>query len=297
VDLTPLDPHELQKRGSGLGKGRVADESIACTVGVDTGKRFLHRCCGSWLAEGGGWFHDYDSHKVESDRLGVKPALLKALRELKALFDAGWRTPQGRVVAPQQVWIDAHYHEHTDAVYEFCKWANAELKCARGREIYRPTIGYGEGQRRNIRYAAPKHVTNDVAYVGNGYDLRRSQRAGGLVVHVDANHWKSELHHRLGLKPDSPQAILLYQSDKRGEHHEFASHLTAEKQIEEWTDKGPVVKWEFEGGKRPNHYLDAAYACTAAGHLCLAFAARPRPAKREKIETKTEETPFLASMR
>jgi hypothetical protein len=167
---------------------------------------------------------------------------------------------------PSQVWIDSAYHEHKEAVYEFCRQANKGLKP--GTEIYRPTKGYGEGQRQMTRYVAPKAKTSDVRYIGREYHMTYQRPARLLLVHVNADHWKSEFHQRLVQPPEEPTAITLYQAASSAEHLEYSRHLTAERQIEKWIPgRGTVQVWERV--ERANHYLDAGYLATAAGHFVL----------------------------
>ena len=47
----------------------------------------------------------------------------------------------------RQAWIDSGWHEHTEGVYLFCAAINRKLGIPKGQELYRPTKGYGEGQR------------------------------------------------------------------------------------------------------------------------------------------------------
>lgn len=266
VELTPLDPEGLKNRLPGCKRGEVPLEAIGIGVGIDTGKRILH-----WLAEsitlaGSGQVIEYGTQTVEADRLGVTAGLIQALRLLRAYLDAGWRSSDGRLFLPDQVWIDSRYHEHTEAVYAFCREANAD--CRPGAERYRPSIGYAEGQRRTQRYMPPKGLSQEIRYLGKEYHLTRSRKAQMLVVHCNADHWKSELHQRLAMPPEEPGAIRLYETADPNEHGELIDHLTAERQTEKWFQgRGELIVWDRI--RRQNHFLDAGYAGTAAAHLVM----------------------------
>jgi phage terminase large subunit GpA-like protein len=269
VELTPLDAATVAGRTAGYKKGIVPPECVGVTVGVDTGKRRLHWTAMAWLANGSGSVIDYGEQSVPWDTIGVERGLEKALGELQTYLDGGWQS-SGRVFQPQQVWIDSGYHEHTDPVYRFCLTANTGCRPGGGR--YRPSKGFGEGQRGMRRYFTPKDINKEVRFLGKEYHLVRSRRASQMVVHVNSDHWKSELHSRLAMSADKPGAIVLYETADHGEHDEFVQQLTAERQVEKWLEsRGSAIVWERI--RRANHFLDATYAATAAGDLMLALIA------------------------
>lgn len=268
VELTPLSAESVAKRTAGHKRGIVPRDCIGVSVGVDTGKRKLHWTALAWLRDSSGFVVDYGDQCVEADRVGVERGLYDALLKLKAYFDAGWLTDSGTSVHPQQVWIDSGWHEHTDAVYKFCRDANSG--CKPGAERYRPSKGFGEGQRGTTRYYAPKQTTNEIKYIGKQYHFSRTKRSGQSVVHVNSDHWKSELHVRLAMPADEAGAIVLYDTADTNGHADFIDQITAEVQKEKWVDgKGTSVVWERK--RRNNHWLDASYSATAGGHLILSL--------------------------
>jgi len=273
VSLTPLDADAVTKRTAGLRKGICPAGCAGVSIGIDTGRKKLHWVAMAWLPTGGGRIIEYGTQETDADRLGTTAGLVDALRKLKAYFDAGWQDESGQRVHALQVWIDSGWHEHVDAVYLFCGEANKGTRP--GGERYRPSKGHGDGQRLE-RYWAPKRTDNEIRYIGPGYHLSKVPRAGCLLVHVNADAWKSNLHERLNMPPDSPQAVLLYATPDAAEHREFSEHLTAERQVSTWSEgRGEVVTWERI--RRQNHFLDAGYVALAAGDLMLSFATRPAP--------------------
>lgn len=266
VDLTPLTADQVQGRAAGLKKGIVPKDCQGIAIGIDTGKRVLHWVASAIRAGGGAAVIEYGSHPVDADRLGVTAGLAKALAELQQYFAVGWRSESGQVWTPHQVWIDSGYHEHTEAVYDFCAAANKGLKL--GAEIYRPMKGYGEGQFGTGRYYAPKAKGGEVRFVGKEYHITWLKRARMLLVHLNADHWKSEFHQRLAMPAEETVAIVLYHAASPNEHLEFSRQVTAEKQIEKWIPgRGTVPVWQRV--ERANHYFDAGYVATAAGHHVL----------------------------
>ena len=290
VELIPLDPSEIEQRVSGHKKGIVPNDSKAITVGIDTGKRALH-----WTATSTGQTGirviEYGKHPVDSDKLGVAKALVIALNELARYFAQGWRTEDGRTLKPSQVWIDSGWHEHTDAVYEFCSSINQAIGVRLGAEVYRPSKGYGEGQRRMTRYIAPDARQKGILYVGSEFHIARVKRNGKplpgvMLVHMNSDHWKSELHQRLMMPADGVLAVSLYQAASSSEHEVFCKHLTAEKQIEKYIEgRGELIVWERTD--RNNHWLDSTYSALCASEAIMLY---------RKIESAKKPTRTLAEM-
>lgn len=268
VDLTPLDPADVSSRRTTWKKGELPSDCVGIAVGIDTGKKKLHWEAKAVRSDGSKAVIDYGSQEVAADRLGVFKGLVEALHKLHAYLDGGWAG--GR--RPDQVWIDSGYHEHTDAVYAFCAEVNKGLPL--GAERYRPAKGYGEGQSRIGRYVSPRGKSHDIVYIGREYYIARLRRNGKLVhgvllVHINGDHWKSELHQGLSLPSDQPGAISLFDSPDQFEHSEYAAHITAEKQVEKFIPgRGTVIVWERLS--RDNHLLDAGYYATAACDFVLA---------------------------
>lgn len=285
VDLTPLDPAEIIERKSGMKKGLFPEDTIGIAIGVDTGKRALH-----WHVEAVGEdgkslrVIDYGIQTVEANRLGVHRGLVEALRQLSGYFSRGWSSPSGRQMGPSQVWIDSGYHEHTDAVYAFCEEMNKGRPF--GQEIYRPTKGYGEGQRIG-RYLTPRGKSADIVYMGKEYYISVVRRRnvilpGVLLVHINSDHWKSEFHQRLLMPQDAEGAITLFDTADPFEHAELTNHYVAERQKEKFIPgRGTVVIWERSN--RNNHYLDAGYSSTTAADFIVRLAEIPVAEKRAAV--------------
>jgi phage terminase large subunit GpA-like protein len=275
IELTPLDPEQVRNRTTKTKKGICPNGTIGISVGIDTGKRSLHWTAIGWQITGAGQIIDYGMQTVEADRLGIKAGLLAALHSLSSYFGRGWQSEGGKLLHASQVWIDSGYHEHQEPVYDFCNEANQGLPF--GSERYRPTKGYGEGQRRMSRYYAPAKTNSEVRLIAPGYHLARS-RGRVLLVHINSDHWKTELHNRLGMPADAPTAITLYEAADPAEHKEFAEQLTAERQLEKWQEgRGETIVWERM--RRQNHFLDSTYSAAAGGHFVLSL--RPKAAANQ----------------
>ncbi len=275
IEMTPLDAIEVQGRKSATKRGVVPSGCEDIVVSIDTGKRKLHWEAKGILPNGSLPVIDYGTQTVEADKLGTFRGLVEALRKLSKFFETGWSG-----LRPSQVWIDSGYYEHTDAVYTFCAEMNTGLPP--GSERYRPIKGYGEGQQRMSRYLAPTARTRDVAYVGREFHIAKVRRNGRLLpgvllVHVNADHWKSECHQRLAMPSDQPGAITLFDAADPLEHSEYSMHMTAETQMEKQMPNGRVIT-VWERIRRENHYLDTAYLSTTAAQFVSDM--RTKPAKR-----------------
>lgn len=274
VQLTPLDAETVQDRVAPLKKGIVPPNCLGIAVGIDTGKRALH-----WVVmavrESGNHVLDYGLQDVDSDRLGVKRALVEALRNLMGYLENGWHSQRGQLYRPDQVWIDSGYHEHQEAVYSLCQQMANGVEP--GQERYRPSKGFGEGQMRIGRYVPPGNRRSDIVFTGTQYHLAKVRKQGRLLAglslcEINADFWKSELHQRLSMPEDEPGAISLYTAADSFEHSTFAAHITAERQVEKFLPgRGTVIAWERVD--RNNHYLDASYQALAASDFVQQLAA------------------------
>lgn len=279
IDLTPLDPEKVAARLTVNRRGQVPADAVAVVVGVDTGKRKLHWVAVAIMPDGRCLVIDYGVQHTEADRLGMFAGLVDAFARLRTLFNAGWNTEAGSCYKPSQVWIDSGYHAHTDAVYSYC--TEAATGCVDGKQVYRPTKGYSQFQKHGAggKYIAPRAKTDAVKFVGHQFHISKVERNGKflpgvLLTHMNADFWKGEVHQRLTIPADQPEAISLFASPDQFQHSEYIDHILAEKQIE----KNGGVVWERNG---ENHFLDATYAA-----ICAAEAVR-ESAKVKPVDRKT----------
>jgi len=289
VDLAPLDPEQVKRRTGTLKHGQVPTDCIALGVGIDTGKRVLH-----WQAialSGSGRRHviDYGEQPTRVKELGARASLIEALQQLANYFDHGWPTPEGDRWLPGQVWIDSGYHEHTEAVYEFCRQANGQLGLKPGQELYRPAKGYGEGPEMPGRYTAPKRLSKEVRLLGTNYHLSYLARAKQMLVHADADFWKSQLHDGLSTPDDDPKSIVLYEAPSPNHHDDYAAQIAAEEREEQFLP-GRGVRRRWVRKRRKNHQLDAGYNALAAVDLIVLLAKRHEHKRRTWFADQKETT-------
>jgi len=270
VDLISLDPNELQRRTEGTRKGQVPDGTIAITVGVDTGKYKLHWHATATRKNGSQTVIEYGEQPTRAKEIGTLKGLIEALGILHAYFANAWRDVAGTVFAPAQVWVDSGYHEHKVAVYEFCRSVNGDLPL--GQWVWRPMKGFGERQRGTTRYIAPRKKGGDIRHVGQEYDFRWQREHKVILVHVNSDYWKSQLHQRLAMPAEEPGSLTLYEAPSPDEHFDYSQQITAEVQREEYVEgRGETTVWVRE--RRNNHFLDAGYQSLAAANFVVEMLA------------------------
>ncbi len=268
VELIILDPEAVAGRKSGTRKGVVPKDAIGVVVGVDTNKRFLHWTALAIMPGGGSVIIDYGEQPTRADDIGMIPGLAEAFALLYQHFNEGWDREEGGRERPLQVWIDSGYSAHQQPVYEFCRQVNEMLKCPQGSEIYRPCKGDGSG-RNMQRFRAPQKKDRRFRHIGTQYYFAWQPAQQILLVHCNADHWKTELHERLAMPPEEELAIRLYEDPDARCHGKFIEHLTAERPEEHWKEGvQPVVTWNRI--RRENHWLDSSYQALAASDFVLA---------------------------
>ena len=235
VDLTPLEVEKIESRTKGTNKCVVPDDCLAITVGVDTADRRLDWAALALLASGEIVVIDYGEQATRSDEIGVIAGLKYGLGQLHKYFSHGWNDSSGKNFTPRQVWIDSGFYKHKQAVYDFCLEVAKKAKVSPGKEIYRPTKGYGEGQKRKTKYIAPKKAAPQM-YIGHEFHMNWQEADQIYLVHMNGDYWKSELHQRLAIGDDQANAITLYRPSHPLEHRDYSEQLTAENQVEKWIE-------------------------------------------------------------
>lgn len=253
-DLTLLDHDMVARRVTEDARGRVPSEAEQFVVGVDCGLRLLHWVALAAMPGGGAHVVDYGVEEVKADELGQDKALLIALRDFRDKHCLkGWDSDTGRRRPDLQL-VDSGWC--TERVYEFC----------RGSPLWFPAKGFGETQYGRPQYSAPRETSKSIAFVGEEYHVVRLRKKGVRLIDINADHWKGQVHARLGTPLDRLGALTLFKADAK-EHTSIGKHFTAEKQVREHVaGRGVVVRWVLQG-KRANHLLDAGAIASVAAHL------------------------------
>jgi phage terminase large subunit GpA-like protein len=264
VDLTSLDASIVAHRVTKDARGRVPSDAYGLTIGLDVGHRYCHWAAIAW--RGGALplaphVCDYDVLEMKSDTVGREAALLAALRDFRDdVCEKGFESDDGPVV-PDTVLIDSGWageeSEHlNEVIYAFCRESNE--KC--GAQRYLPAKGWG-----SRTYRHPRKKDARVREIGDEwYGARIPKQKGLVLVHVNADAWKTRTHNRLRTPIGQGGAMTLFNAPPQ-EHTTIGKHLTAEKQEEDFIPgRGRVVRWRAI--RRANHFLDAATLAQAAGN-------------------------------
>ncbi|MEK6799855.1 MAG: terminase gpA endonuclease subunit [Planctomycetota bacterium] len=291
IEDEAVDAGTVQRRLNGLRRGVVPAAAKCLTVFVDTGKYLCHWLALAGMADGSARVIDYGNFEVPSQRLGVERGLLTALREFRGLCDGGWACDGEGMRAPNLIWVDSGYAEHTEAVYEFCREENRGLP----RPRYYPVKGFGAGQQRDRTFRAVSKTGAEIVLIGERYQVRRLPAQRTTLVEVDADHWKTAVHRRLRIPPQEPGAITLFEA-MPNEHLDLVRHLTAEHQVTEFVPgsgpgTGMVTKWVRD--RKANHWFDCLYGALAAVNAggCRVMAATRRTGQSGKRASDPVTTP------
>lgn len=296
MHLDKLTERDVAARGvRDLPRGKVPDDTLCLTMGVDIGKHLIHYVVMARVPNDGAHIVDVQRVEVASNEYGVERALPNALHALYDRIQDGWG---GHV--PSAVWIDCGYQR--DIVLMTC------MKDPHG--TWMPAKGVGWHQRRTGRggglYQAPKK-SKQVKLVGEGFHVKVVPHWRGLpMAIISADHWKSWVHDHLVVPFGEPGGMTLYSASGK-DHMALARHLLAERRVIEQVKKvGPVEKWINPTG-RNNHWFDACYLAGAASSFALAMGRRmqavrtyekkPKPRADDRGGSDPEDRRFLITMR
>lgn len=261
VDATPLAAHGIMGRMATWRREIVPPDTEHLTLGIDIGKFRCHWVLLAFRASGHVHVVDYGYLEPLSDQYGEERAIMAALVEFRDVIERGWlaqddAASKGHTLrVPDQVWIDSRYQK--DVVFQFVRDS--------GGDTFQACQGYGVEQRTGT-YLRPRKLTKVVRAIGEEYHLSLDRASQVYVAEINADYWKSWVHARLAQEVREPGAMTLY-ADLPRVHQKFAKHLTAEKAVEEFIPgKGVLTKWKRVS--RQNHWFDATYIASAAGHFC-----------------------------
>lgn len=281
--ITPLTREGIIHRLAKTPKGTVPAETQFFTVGVDWGQTFRTAwwVAIAWLADGSSVVVDYGHIDVNSDTLGVEPALALAEQEFRERCEKGW-TFEGHsyVRQPDAVFEDIGWKD--TIIYAGIRGANAN-EATRGR--YFPTKGFGSNQYNGQSYHAPKKTGATVLLIGEDYHVSAMPAHRVHLVEFNADVWKLIAQARLSCSLEEAGAMRLHAA-MPAEHKKFAAHILAERvHVVNVPDKGEVRKFKKNG---PNHLLDAVVNACIGGHYVgvrLGRSSEPAAKSPQPVQT------------
>jgi phage terminase large subunit GpA-like protein len=283
IEVTELTHAAVMARqDSQWDRGVVPTWTELITLGCDIQLRLAYWIVAAWNKAGRAHLVDYGAVEAHVEELGQEPAILLALREFRdSRIETGW----GGVI-PEVCMFDSRYS--TKPVRMFT------MESGGG---YMATAGYGSTQRRT--YSAPKSKTGRVIDIGDHYHVVKEED-GAIVTHVDADHWKGQVHKLLTAPMGMDGSMSLFRkdpdSDEPKPHFKIAKHFTSERRIEEIVPgRGPVIRWTNSTG-RANHYLDCAQLAAVGAHMAGVRIIRderetPQPRAPARVARPRLETP------
>ena len=307
MDITPLELEDvLGRQAIALTKGVIPPGTFHASGAADLRKTQLHFGVLAWVRSGGvvrGHLADLGVFVVDTKQLGIKRALLTALRAMRDRIEAGYRLPGTKQLwRPGWVPIDAYWHG--DVVRQFC----AESR-EMGIKRYIPSFGRGlSAEQGRGRYQHPAEETPKKPHVGDQYYVSWQDKWAMHALIVNADHWKTFSREGLATPEDQPGAITTFQSvteDDRRLLDQFAREVTAERAMQIVVPERGVAQVFVNDSRRPNHFGDVLYNACAAGHLCgvrieeatkSRLAAEPAPVPAPLV-TMPDGRPFFITSR
>ena len=276
-----IDAASIMARTTSWKRGQIPSGTLYLTAGLDGGKYWDHWVLLAWRDGATPHVVDYGAFEVRSTAVGVERATAVALQEFRDICEHGWPMPDKTMRSPDRVFSDSGYQ--STEVYRFVRDFGA------GR--YWAVDGLGTAQDFGSgSYHAPTQISDSVLLIGENYHI--AKLATGMVVKIDANEWKTWAHKRLTTPIAQPGAMTLFQGEGNT-HGEFAKHLTAEQQVEEFIPlKGPKTIWKKK--QKKNHWFDGLYYACVAGHLAGARLFAPKAIETPKKQPIPEtDRPFV----
>lgn len=260
---TPLDLQGVAARLSSTGRGVVPAGSDIVTIAADVGSKKIHWVATAWAADATATVIDYGELFVYSNRMGIEPAIVRALQYLRdEIAERGFQDEDtGKADRlPDQVWIDAGYK--APAIYRFIRECS---KANKWKKVYRPVFGRGAGRQYREKYLQPGKRSKTNVHVAANYYFSRQTAHQVTAVILNSDAWKSFVHKRLETPVSEPGALTMFVPSDR-DHTPFMKHLLAERETREFVPKiGYITKWVTVS--RVNHFFDAmAYASAAASY-------------------------------
>lgn len=244
ITLTELDVMTIAKRISDVPRGRIPVDTRKLTIGIDVGKWLCHWVLLAFRDGGTPHVAEYGRLEVPSQSMAEELAIMNTLRRFRdEVCKIGWPSLAENTsnLLSNLTLVDSGNWEST--VVAFCQESGVG---------FLPSKGFGVQQlgRRKIMHEP-------------GYEAVK-QSAGHVLVEINADHWKTQVHARIQTPTGQPGGLTLFHGTPT-EHLSFAKHLTAEKRVEEFiAGRGLVTRWEAIN--RNNHFLDALALAMVAGH-------------------------------
>ena len=251
LETSGIEMSMVQKKLSGLDKGKSPSGTIKITYAVDPGRRVIHWTKFSWQKWAIGSVIDYGTQEVHSPAgdmykdTGVK----KAIEE--AIFEALLTLKETIITDADLCLIDSRWLP--DPVHQFC--------AASGGKVFRACRGFGSNTRIG------KYRPLAKSKLPQGPHWRASLKPGTRLMQfdLDADYFKMRVHDGF-MTPENQKGCLTIYGDDAIIHRGFAEQILAEIWVRDWiAGKGYKETWQVR--HRLNHFLDCAACNIAAAEI------------------------------
>ena len=258
VNTVDLKSQQITSRQRSLAQGKLPDNTVAITCGIDVGLHLCHWVAIAWMPGAIGHIIDYQSIGVPSgSSMTIDQAIEATVMEITEELAKGWVKEDGEIIHPTVQLVDSHWK--TEVIYRATRGKH------RNKSRIFPYMGFGgnRGDYMTVQQR-PKNLSN-VVFVGERYQGSVIRGAGVVLVEGDADFWKMRVHEAFFGPIDQTGSLTLY-NRPAFEHNDFARNILAESP-EEIQRPGGGSKIRFVTKSRQNHKLDCSYMALIAGHM------------------------------
>lgn len=275
-DVTPLTYEGLIGRNQALGRGLLPGGTQWISAGVDVRQTALHYVIIAWQASGIGHIVDLGIMDVDSESLGVRPAVLLALRELREKrWPSACRTSEGEYKTPQWTVVDGGWK--TEVIRAFVRESGNTNPSPTGRWI----MSFGRGQSEppgKGSYQHPSALSDRIQHIGEDYYIKYDKGHDQPAIFANSDEWKTFVREGLAMPSDQSGALTIWEAvtaDEKKLQRTYWREVLAERSLrKDVPRRGSVMIW-VNDSRRQNHLGDATYGACVGGHLCGVRVATP----------------------
>jgi phage terminase large subunit GpA-like protein len=315
INLTPLTLANLMQRSGGHGHLVAPAATNWMSCGVDVRKTQLHFVVKAWTSTVRDETQIVQGHSVDmgfldvdSAKLGVRMAVLDALKRFRDKLLEGYHCEDGRLLTPGWTLIDAGWRERI--IWEFI------LDCADNKiRGFMPILGRGQSEPPGKgSYVHPRETNKKVLWIGEECHIRRSSQYeqffidSGIAdppmfVMANSDEWKAFTRDGYETPIGQPGALTTFTATTHDEKKLLLEHgkqlLSESERMKVVPRRGSVIVFE-NASRRPNHYGDCDYYSCVAGNICgvpIAVRDRRRPKRSDQKPTiiTPDGSPFVAA--
>ena len=293
-DVVDLSFEQASKRVTKLPRGAIPPGAIYLSCGVDVRQTQLHYVVIAWMPDGRGHVVNCGVIDVDSEHLGIRTAILAALRHLRDnVLPRAAQDSEGRFHLPAWSVVDGGWK--TEVIRAFCAEQPRKWLMIFGRGQSEPP---GKGS-----YQHPTALSKTIQWIGENCYINYQEKYLQRAMFANSDEWKTYVHEAIAMPADQPGALTFWMpntADERQLHRMWMAGIVAECAVRKQVPRrGSVIVW-VNKGRRQNHPLDTTYYGCVGGHLCGVRVATltpktvvPEPPTKEPL-TMPDGRPYMA---